>query len=99
MLADALRARFGEAVAAILVYGSCFRTGTDEGLVDLYVVVDRYRNLPGTSFLRLLHRILPPTVFYLEIPLGDRRVRAKYAMISQADFRRGTSQRWFHSYL
>jgi hypothetical protein len=99
LLADALRARFGEAVAAILVYGSCFRTGTDEGLVDLYVVVDRYRSLPGTSFLRLLYRILPPTVFYLEIPLGNRRVRAKYAVISQADFRRGTSPRWFHSYL
>ncbi|NWF71875.1 MAG: hypothetical protein HXY51_02355 [Nitrospirae bacterium] len=98
-LADALRVRFGEAVAAILVYGSCFRTGTDEGLVDLYVVVDRYRNLPGTLFLRLLYRILPPTVFYLEIPLGNRRVRAKYAVISQADFRRGTSSRWFHSYL
>ena len=96
MLADALRARLGAAVAAILVYGSCFRTGTDEGLVDLYVVVDRYRSLPGTSFL---YRILPPTVFYLEIPLGDRQVRAKYAVISQADFRRGTSPRWFHSYL
>ena len=40
-------------------------------LVDLYVVVDRYRHLPGTSFLRLLYRILPPTVFYLEIPLGN----------------------------
>jgi hypothetical protein len=99
VLADALRVRFGEAVAAILVYGSCFRTGTDEGLVDLYVVVDRYRRLPGTSFLRLLYRILPPTVFYLEIPLGNRRVRAKYAVISQGDFRRGTSPRWFHSYL
>lgn len=99
VLADALRTRFGEAIAAILVYGSCFRTGSDEGLVDFYVVVDSYRNLPGTSFLRLLYRILPPTVFYLEIPLGDRRVRAKYAVISQADFQRGTSPRWFHSYL
>jgi len=99
VLAEALRTRLGEAVAAILVYGSCFRTGTDEGLVDFYVVVDSYRNLPGTSFLRLLYRILPPTVFYLEIPLGDRRVRAKYAVISQEDFQRGTSPRWFHSYL
>jgi hypothetical protein len=99
VLADALRTRFGEAVAAILLYGSCLRTGTDEGLVDFYVVVDSYRNLPGTSFLRLLYRILPPTVFYLEIPLGDRRVRAKYAVISRADFQRGTSPRWFHSYL
>jgi hypothetical protein len=39
-LADALRARYGEAVVAILVYGSCFWRHTDEGLVDLYVIVD-----------------------------------------------------------
>jgi hypothetical protein len=33
-LADALRARYGEAVVAILVYGFCFRRHTEE-LVDL----------------------------------------------------------------
>ncbi len=98
-LTDALLSRYGSVVAAILLYGSCFRRMTDEGLVDLYVLVDDYRRLPGTALQRMLHRVLPPTVFYLEIPFEGRPVRAKYAVMSLADFERGTSASWFHSYL
>ncbi len=98
-LEDALRSRYGEAIEAILVYGSCFRRHTDEGLVDLYVIVDNYRCLDAESAPRWLYRILPPTVFYLQVPLGERLVRAKYAVLSLADFQRGTSPRWVHSYL
>ena len=40
-LAQALRVRHGDTVAAVLFYGSNFRRGDDsEGLLDLYVVVD-----------------------------------------------------------
>lgn len=98
-LTDTLRSRYGAAVAAVLLYGSCLRRTTDEGLVDLYVLVDDYRRLPGTVLQRMLHRVLPPTVFYLEISVEDRPVRAKYAVMSMADFEKGTSPRWFHSYL
>lgn len=98
-LTDALRARYGAAVVAILLYGSCLRRTTDEGLVDLYILVDDYQHLPGTALQRMLHHVLPPTVFYLEIPFDARLVRAKYAVMSLAEFERGTSPRWFHSYL
>lgn len=98
-LTDALRARYGAAMLAVLLYGSCLRRTTDEGLVDLYVLLDDYRHLPETGFRRALHRILPPTVFYLEVPFEGRLVRAKYAVMSLTDFERGTSSRWFHSYL
>jgi hypothetical protein len=98
-LADALCTRYGDAVVAILVYGSCFRHHTDEGLVDLYLIVDDYRCLEAESARRWLYRILPPTVFYLQVSLGERLVCAKYAVLSIADFQRGTSPRWFHSYL
>lgn len=98
-LADALRSQYGGGVVAILLYGSCFRRTTDEGLVDLYVLVDDYRHLPGTVRQRILHHLLPPTVFYLELPFEGRPVRAKYAVMSLADFERGTSPSWFHSYL
>ncbi len=98
-LTEALRSRYGDVVVAILLYGSCFRRTNDEGLVDLYVLVDDYRDLPGTVLQRLLHRVLPPTVFYLEIPFESRLVRAKYGVMSVGDFERGTSARWFHSYL
>lgn len=98
-LTEALRGRYGAPVVAVLLYGSCLRRTTDEGLVDLYVLVDDYRRLPGTALERLLHRIVPPTVFYLEIPFEGRLVRAKYAVMSMADFERGTSPKWFHAYL
>jgi hypothetical protein len=98
-MADALLERYGDAVVAVLAYGSCFRNRTDEGLVDLCVVVDNYRSLPGPLWQQWLYRILPPTVFYLELPCDGRLLRAKYIVISSADFERGTSTRAFHSYL
>jgi hypothetical protein len=99
-LADTLLDAYGEAVQAILFYGSCLRTGDDRGgLVDLYVLVDRYRTAFSKSILAVLNKLLPPNVFYLEIPYADRIIRAKYAVLSMDDFRCGTSKRWFHSYI
>jgi predicted nucleotidyltransferase len=99
-LSDKLLANYGKAVEAILFYGSCLRTGDDRGgLVDLYVIVDRYRSAESKRFLAALNKLLPPNVFYLEVPFENRIVRAKYALLSLTDFKRGTSRRWFHSYI
>jgi hypothetical protein len=99
-LANSLLASYGEAVQAILFYGSCLRTGDDRGgLVDLYLIVDSYPAAFAKSILSTLNKLLPPNVFYLEVPFEDRRIRAKYAVLSLGDFTKGTSRRWFHSYL
>lgn len=99
-LADTLLTTYGEAVQAILFYGSCLRTGEDRGgLVDLYVLVEGYRATYRRPILAALNKLLPPNVFYLEVPYEDRMVRAKYAILSLADFKCGTSTRWFHSYI
>jgi hypothetical protein len=37
---DAVHAQFGDAVMAVLFYGSCRRVDQPDGLYDLYVVVD-----------------------------------------------------------
>jgi len=68
-------------------------------LVDLYVLVDRYRAAYSKSTIAVLNKLLPPNVFYLEVPHEDRTVRAKYAVLSLADFECATSMRWFHSYI
>jgi hypothetical protein len=68
-------------------------------MVDLYVIVDRYANAYRSRFWTLLNQILPPNVFYLETRAEGRVVRAKYAVLSLADLKRGTSRAWFHSYL
>jgi len=100
LLAETILARHGEAVQAILFYGSCMRAGQEkEGVVDLYVIVDAYLPAYGKAGFALLNWMLPPNVFYLEVPDGGRVIRAKYAVLSLADFQRGNSEAWFHSYL
>ena len=99
LLAAELQARFGDSLLAIILYGSCLRMQQlTEGVVDLYVIVNRYRDAyPGRS-LRYLNAWLPPNVFYMETAAAGTTIRAKYAVISAYDLQRGCT-RWFHSYI
>ncbi len=91
--------RYGPHVIAILMYGSCLRTGDPyEGLVDLYVLVDDYEPVYERRWLALANRLLPPNVFYLESEHRGRKVRSKYAVITLDGFHRGIYH-GFHSYL
>ena len=99
LFVDALTTRFGSSLDAVLLYGSCLRSGNlDEGIVDLYVIVDDYKKAYSQRHLSVLNAWLAPNVFYLEVAHGDKTLRAKYAVISTADFGRG-AQYWFHSYI
>jgi hypothetical protein len=99
-LRDALLQQYGDAVDAMLFYGSCLRSGDAlDGLVDLYLVVDDYRNAYRKPLPALFNRLLPPNVYYLEIKVDGNRVRAKYAVISLQDLEYDTSPKCFHSYL
>jgi hypothetical protein len=99
-LVESLRARHGACVAAVLFYGSCLRNGNPfDGLVDLYLVVDNYRCANNGRLKAMWNRLLPPNVFYAEFPYEGAVLRCKYAVLSRRDLHRGTSKRWFHSYL
>lgn len=99
-LMDALSARFGEGLQAVILYGSCLRS-TDllDGLVDFYVLVESTPKAEPRLWLRLAGRILPPNVYYLETPVGAETVRCKYAVLSLRQFERGAGPHWFQSYL
>lgn len=98
-LADRLLERYGDAVQAMLFYGSCLRSGDVlDGLVDLYVIVSDYRRAYRRRTLSVANRLLPPNVFYLEVPTPHGVIRSKYAVLSMRDLQRGTSMGWFHSY-
>jgi len=88
-LTDEIRLRHGDAVAAVLFYGSCLRRKTSEGVLDFYVLVDAYRGAYRSRLLAWANAALPPNVFYLEIPAETETLRCKYAVISLADFARG----------
>jgi Phosphatidate cytidylyltransferase, mitochondrial len=98
-LGESLRQRFGAHALAVLFYGSIRRSHDDEGgIVDLYVLVDRYRDAYANALPALANRVLAPNVYYLETPFAGRAARAKYAVVSLDHFERGTA-RWFHPYL
>ena len=100
VLIDEILARHSEAAQGILFYGSCLRSGDDlEGLVDLYLLVDDYRKAYKRRIQAILNALLPPNVYYLEREFQGNTVRTKYAVLSLADFQKGTSEDWFHSYL
>jgi hypothetical protein len=74
------------------------RRSDDEGLLDLYVLVDSYRTAYNSRWLALLNTVLPPNVFYLETRVGDQTIRAKYAVLSLAHLSRSTSRATFEPY-
>lgn len=93
-----IEADLGGAVLAVIYYGSCLRKGDHkDGIVDFYTIVERYRDVYTKPLPALLNALLPPNVYYVEVPASDGVVRVKYAVMSLADFTRAASRRSFHS--
>jgi len=98
-LSDRLKARYGDAVLGIVYYGSCFRTGTEkDGILDIFVIVDDYRNAYRKRTLAIANKLLSPNVFYDEMAYADTVLRTKYAVISLDQFLQRTSPRCFHTF-
>ena len=98
-LAEAVRRRHDPAGLGVLFYGSCLRSGEDrDHVADLYLIVERYGAAYRSSLLAFANRVLPPNVFYIEVPFEDRLVRAKYAILSLAQLERLVEPRTLQSY-
>jgi len=92
--AAAARDRHGRAAVAVLFYGSCLRAPEAEladNLLDFYVLVDDYARAYDKAWLAVANRLLPPNAFYCETVWQGARIRAKYVVISLADFEKGCS--------
>jgi len=90
-IADVLRARYDRAAVAVLFYGSCLRSPEAEladNLLDFYVLVDDYGRAYDKRWLSIANRLLPPNAFYCEAVWQGTAIRAKYVVISLADFAR-----------
>lgn len=84
-MAAAIAAAHGAASRAVLFYGSCLREQRLDGLMlDFYLIVSDYRAAYRKRWLALANRLIPPNVFYFE----HDDLAAKYAVLSEADFRR-----------
>jgi hypothetical protein len=84
-MAEAIAAKHGAASRAVLFYGSCLRERELDGrMLDFYLIVSDYRAAYGKTWLAAANRLIPPNVFYFE----KDGLAAKYAVLSEADFRR-----------
>ena len=96
---SALEERLGDALQAVILYGSCLHSyDLEDSVVDLYALVDDYEKAYSKRFHKMLNGIVPPNVFYLELVHEGKTLRCKYGVISLADFEKGSST-WFHSYI
>lgn len=77
--------RFYPGAAAIIFYGACLRNRDPEGLLDFYVLVDRYRDAIGPA-AALGARLLPPNVYRHTLAEG---LEAKVAVIRVDAFLEG----------
>ena len=84
-MAAAIAAKHGSASRAVLFYGSCLRESVLDGLMlDFYLIVSDYREAYAKRWLATANRLIPPNVF----PFEKGGLAAKYAVLSDADFRR-----------
>jgi hypothetical protein len=84
-MARAVAARHGTASRAVLFYGSCLRERQLDGLMlDFYLIVSDYRLAYDKPWLARANALIPPNVF----PFQHGGLAAKYAVLSEADFRR-----------
>jgi len=84
---ELLLERHGDNVRAILFYGACRRSGEADGILDFYVVVERYRALHRTLLGTFPTWLLPPTVTFSQLPEeGAGSAAAKIAYVSARDF-------------
>ncbi|MEX1109981.1 MAG: hypothetical protein WEC00_13805 [Dongiaceae bacterium] len=96
-LATQVMQRHESGSAAVLFYGSCLRRGEvalsdPDSLLDFYLLVDDYRSAyPDRPWIARFNRLLPPNVFFIETNINGVPLRAKYAVISLAQFARGCS--------
>ena len=99
-LLEEIRQKHGDALLAILVYGSWLR-GKRDTMLDFYVLVDNYRTL-DSSWQGWMCKLLPPNVYHIhhraeEPGTTGRELRAKYALLTLSRFCHAM-QHDFHSY-
>lgn len=84
-IASVIARKHGGASRSVLFYGSCLRQKQLDGLMlDFYLIVSDYRLAYDKRWLAAANRLIPPNVFYVE----HDGLAAKYAVLSEADFKR-----------
>jgi hypothetical protein len=80
---------FGNNLLAVIFFGSCLseETKTQTSFKDFFILVNSYRKASPSLLAAIGHKILPPDLYHLEIPMDDgKKAECKYYLISAEDF-------------
>src|SRR5262245_49711617 len=88
---ERFRELHGPGLRAVVFYGSRLSESTRSAnsIYDFFLFADDYRSFYRDPKHATLNRVLPPNTYYAQV--GSER--AKYNVVSMADFRRETSER------
>ena len=95
LLVQWFKHRFGKGLLAVIFMGSCLSelTKSEDSFRDFFCILESYKYAHNV-FKRWFHRILPPELYHLALPLpGGREVHCKYYILSLEDLIRTTGPR------
>ena len=100
LLLNEIKQKHGDALLAILVYGSWLR-GKRDTMLDFYVLVEDYHTL-DSIWQGWMCKLLPPNVYQIHhkaenTDTQNQELRAKYALLTLSRFH-DAMQKDFHSY-
>ena len=90
------RETFGDALLAVIFYGSCLNDSTrsDTSFLDFFLIADNYDDFHKKWLHRKANRTMPPAIFYLELKNdAGQTVNCKYCVISLEDLQESTGNR------
>ncbi len=99
-MADHVRGLFDDgSVEAVLGYGSCLRgVSTADSLIDFYLLVREPSQVSSNRLSARACAILPPNVYYAELPFKDRVLRTKFAVLDMTTFGKWVSDKTTNPY-
>ncbi|GEC61288.1 hypothetical protein GOX01_16190 [Gluconobacter oxydans] len=84
--ADALARACPVLPLGVVFYGSLLRKADPDGILDFYIITENAAGFGGGLVARTGNLVLPPNVRYSEFRHDGRVLRAKIAVLSQAQF-------------
>lgn len=92
-MAEAIRAKHGDAVQAFVFYGSGMREADNiEKMLDYYVLTTSYTAIHGRGLKALTSFLIPPSVHFLEATdKNNQPMSSKYSIVSLSGFLRRAS--------
>lgn len=85
---------YGDNLEAVVFYGSCLASAMRKpsSFRDFFVLVNEYAPIAKSYVDRLLLPLIPPNLYFISIREGDKKIDAKYHVLTTKEFMRMASR-------